>query len=68
METYHYPQFPAGLSVVYIALYTAVTNVSPLRARIIQAPTIPGSEGDHERDIVNFAFIDARLVSPISNT
>jgi EKC/KEOPS complex subunit CGI121/TPRKB len=65
METYQYPQFPTDLSVVHIALYTAVTNASLLRSRIIKASTIRGTEGDRERDTVNFAFIDARLVSPL---
>lgn len=64
MESYRHAHFPPELSVVYIALYTAVTNAALLRARIIKAATGIGEEGDRERDAVNFAFIDARLVSP----
>jgi EKC/KEOPS complex subunit CGI121/TPRKB len=63
METYTHPQFPVHLSVVHVALYTAVANSSLLRARIIKAATTQGAEGDCERDTINFAFVDARLVS-----
>ena len=59
MESYHYPHFP---SIVYIALFTAVTNAGDLRNRIINAATLAGPEGDEEREAVNFAFVDARLV------
>lgn len=68
METYIHPQFPDHLSVVHVALYTAVTNASLLRARIIKAATTHGAEGDRERDAVNFAFVNARLVSPSALT
>ena len=64
METYTHSQFPAHASTVHIALYTAVMNASLLRARITKAATSQGIEGDRERDAVNFAFVDARLVSP----
>lgn len=63
LETYHYSHFPRDLSVVHVALYTAIKNASLLRARIIKAATTEGVEGDREREAVNFAFIDARLVS-----
>jgi EKC/KEOPS complex subunit CGI121/TPRKB len=65
METYTHPQFPSHVSVAHVALYTTVENASLLRARIIKAATIPGVEGDLERDTVNFAFVNAHLVSPI---
>jgi len=63
MEMYTHSQFPAHASTVHIALYTDVTNASLLRARIIKAATPPGVEGDRERDAVNFAFVDARLIT-----
>ena len=47
---------------VYTALYTSVAEPATLRKRIIAAATATGSEGDTERDAVNFAFIDASLV------
>jgi EKC/KEOPS complex subunit CGI121/TPRKB len=65
METYTHSHFPAQFSVVHVALYTAVTNAPLLRARIIKAATTQGVQGDHERSAVNFAFVDARLVSPV---
>jgi EKC/KEOPS complex subunit CGI121/TPRKB len=64
METCKYPQFPAHLSVVHTALYTTVTNSLLLKKRIINASTAQGTTGDQEREAVNFAFIDARLVRP----
>jgi len=63
METYTHSQFPAHASTVHIALYTAVMNASLLRARITKAATSQGIEGDRERDAVNFAFVDARLIT-----
>lgn len=60
MESFHYPEFNL---TVWIALFTAVSNPGTLRRRIIRAATAPGSEGEAERDALNFAFIDARLVS-----
>lgn len=62
MEVYHYHQFPEHLSSVYITLFDNVTNAADLRTRLIQAATLQGPEGDAERETVNFAFIDARLV------
>jgi EKC/KEOPS complex subunit CGI121/TPRKB len=60
METYYYPQF--NHAVVYVALFENVSNSAAIRSRIIQAARILGVEGDAEREAVNFAFIDARLV------
>lgn len=62
MESYGYECFPAHLSSVHIALFTSVTNAAQLRSRIIGAATKEGDEGDRERDAVNFAFIEAKLV------
>ncbi|EPQ59754.1 CGI-121-domain-containing protein, partial [Gloeophyllum trabeum ATCC 11539] len=63
METIHYPHFPPHLSRAYIALFTSVTNAGALRSRIINAATLEGIEGDREREAVNFAFVDARLIT-----
>lgn len=60
MESFEYPQFNVQTS---ISLFTAVQNAAKLRARIVQAASLTGSEGDLEREAVSFAFIDARLVS-----
>jgi EKC/KEOPS complex subunit CGI121/TPRKB len=59
MESFAYPHFS---STVHVALFVRVTNATKLRARIIRASTLEGIEGDVEREAVNFAFVDARLV------
>jgi len=59
METFAYPHFS---STVHVALFVHVTNSAKLRARIIRASTLDGVEGQAEREAVNFAFVDARLV------
>jgi EKC/KEOPS complex subunit CGI121/TPRKB len=59
MEIFAYPHFA---STVYVALFKHVTNAARLRARIVRASTLEGREGDMEREAVNFAFVDARLV------
>lgn len=66
MERYAYPQFPQEVSAVHVALLQDVQNVASLRARLIKAASMAGPEGDVEREAVNFAFIDARLVSSLS--
>lgn len=63
METFTNPHFPRNLSVAHVALYAPVNNAKDLRSRIIKAATLDGDEGEQERQAVNFAFIDARLVS-----
>jgi EKC/KEOPS complex subunit CGI121/TPRKB len=59
MEIFAYPHFN---STVHVALFKHVTNAANLRSRIVRASTIEGTEGDLEREAVNFAFVDARLV------
>jgi EKC/KEOPS complex subunit CGI121/TPRKB len=65
--TANYPHHPAYLSVLHIALFGNVTNAAELRAKLIQAATLEGSEGNIARDAVNFAFVDARLVCIMSS-
>lgn len=62
METFTNPHFPKSLSIAHVALYASVNNAKDLRSRIIKASTLEGDEGEQERQAVNFAFIDARLV------
>ena len=59
MESFTYPHFS---STIHVALFVHVTNSAKLRARIIRASTLEGVEGQTEREAVNFAFVDARLV------
>ena len=64
LEVYRYPQFIR--SAVFAAKFTNVKNAGAIRARIVKAATMEGPEGDEERDAVNFAFINARLVRGLS--
>jgi EKC/KEOPS complex subunit CGI121/TPRKB len=59
MESFAYPHFS---STVHVALFIDVTNAAKLKARIVRASTLEGPEGQWEREAVNFAFVDARLV------
>ncbi|KAG6915045.1 hypothetical protein DXG01_013775 [Tephrocybe rancida] len=63
MEAYPFPQFSGSRSQVHAALYTNVTNAAAVRKRIIDAATASGPEGEAARDAVNFAYIDARLIT-----
>ncbi|KAH9956799.1 CGI-121-domain-containing protein [Russula dissimulans] len=62
METYAYPHFS---STVHVALFKHVRNAAKLKARIVRASTLEGIEGDMEREAVNFAFVDARVVTSV---
>jgi EKC/KEOPS complex subunit CGI121/TPRKB len=63
MESLHFPHFQVNYSNAYIALFRNVSNSENLKNRIISASITEGELGDKEREAVNFAFIDARLVS-----
>ncbi|KAI0693469.1 kinase binding protein CGI-121-domain-containing protein [Cytidiella melzeri] len=67
IQVYHYPQFPQSQATVHIALFSNVKNAAQLRTRLIQAATMQGPEGDVEREAVNFAFIDARLICSVQH-
>ncbi|KAI6099057.1 kinase binding protein CGI-121-domain-containing protein [Pisolithus sp. B1] len=60
METYRYPQFDA---VVYAAKFKDVKNAEALRSRIVKAASLDGAEGEAERDAINFAFVEAKLIT-----
>ena len=62
METCFYPHFPSEVSTVHLALYCSVSNAAELRKRLVTAATLPGEDGDREREAVNYAFVDAKLV------
>ena len=59
MEIFAFPHFN---STAHVTLFKHVTNAANLRSRIVRASTLEGIEGDMEREAVNFAFVDARLV------
>ncbi|KAG6813178.1 hypothetical protein H0H92_013298 [Tricholoma furcatifolium] len=63
METFSFVQFTGSRAVVHAALYTNVSNGGEVRKRIIDAATAEGEEGEAARDAVNFAYIDARLIT-----
>lgn len=65
MESFSFPTFPSNYSAVYATLYTDIKNAIPLRRRIIEAAAMDGEEGDREREAVNFAFINARLITSL---
>lgn len=64
LEVLTYPHVRKDLSKVIVAVITNVTNSSKIRSRIIAAASAEGREGDEERERLNFAFIDAKTVSP----
>ncbi len=63
MQTFRYAYFPADVCTVHVALFADVANAAAVRARIIRSSITEGQEGEHEREAVNFAFVDACLVS-----
>ncbi|KIJ99413.1 hypothetical protein K443DRAFT_624210 [Laccaria amethystina LaAM-08-1] len=63
MDFFHFPHHHSSQSVAHFALFRDVKNSQALRKRIIAAATIEGADGDQEREAVNFAFIDARLIT-----
>jgi len=62
MDTLQFPQFDPPAKA-HIALLRDVTNAAEVKTRIIAASTAEGDNGDAEREAVNFAFIEASLVS-----
>lgn len=63
METHTYPHFPSEVSKVHLGLYCNVSNAAELKKRLVTAATLAGEDGEREREAVNYAFIDATLVS-----
>ncbi|KZV63249.1 CGI-121-domain-containing protein, partial [Peniophora sp. CONT] len=62
METFIYSHLDLS---VHIALFRNVSNSSQIRQRIIAAATSTGEKGDTERERLNFAFVDARLITSV---
>ncbi|KAI9572472.1 kinase binding protein CGI-121-domain-containing protein [Boletus coccyginus] len=61
LEVYRCPEFI--YPVIYAAKFKHVKNAGAIRERIVKASTMEGPEGDKERDAVNFAFINAKLIT-----
>lgn len=66
METFTFPTFPAYANPVHVALFNNVANSSVLRKKLIAASTMDGAEGDWARAEVDYGFIDASVVCPLS--
>ncbi|KAI0751694.1 CGI-121-domain-containing protein [Daedaleopsis nitida] len=62
MQSFRYAHLPPEFSTVHLALFKHVANSAQLRSRIVRASQLEGPDGDAEREAVNFAFIDARLI------
>jgi hypothetical protein len=63
MESYHLSQFPVDHSSVHLAFFKHVTNSADLRKRLVAASSMEGEEGDRERDLLDYAFVEANMVS-----
>ncbi|RXW23637.1 hypothetical protein EST38_g2208 [Candolleomyces aberdarensis] len=63
MQSTTFPHVPHDRSSARYALFRNVENAPALRQRIIKASTMQGRKGELEKEAVNFAFIDARLVA-----
>ncbi|KAF9076693.1 kinase binding protein CGI-121-domain-containing protein [Rhodocollybia butyracea] len=50
-------------NVAFALLFYPVNNPGKIKQRIIDAAKVEGTEGDHERDTVNFSFIEASLIT-----
>jgi EKC/KEOPS complex subunit CGI121/TPRKB len=62
MQTFTYPYLPDELSLVNLWLFREVQNAAQLRTRLQQASLMEGSEGEVEREKLNFGFLDASKV------
>ena len=65
IDEINFPNFKQAHSKAFIGLCRNVLNAAEVKTRIVSASTNEGETGEREREIVNFAFIDARLVSKI---
>jgi EKC/KEOPS complex subunit CGI121/TPRKB len=63
MESYVLDGFPAECSSIHLALFQSVSNAADLRRRLVEVATAQGPEAEVERDRLDYAFIDAHLVS-----
>jgi EKC/KEOPS complex subunit CGI121/TPRKB len=63
METYVLSDaFPAELRQVTLALYANLADPAGLRARLIKASTMEGPTGGEERQRLDYAFLDSKMV------
>ncbi|KAJ7644349.1 kinase binding protein CGI-121-domain-containing protein [Roridomyces roridus] len=67
MQSYQLPHLPPHLSSVHAALFKDVSDAAQLRQRLITASTAEGPDGTRARDALNFAFIEARLITSLQH-
>jgi len=60
METIH---LPALNKTAFVSLFKDIQNPGSILSRIQSASKLEGEEGDRERQRVNFAFVDAKLIT-----
>ncbi|KAL9712380.1 hypothetical protein Ac2012v2_003617 [Leucoagaricus gongylophorus] len=63
MDLFLFPHLAPSRATTHVALFLNVKNASNLRKRIVSAVTMGGEIGETEREQVNYAFIDARLIT-----
>jgi EKC/KEOPS complex subunit CGI121/TPRKB len=63
MESHVLSHLPLELSTLHYQLFTQVKNAGELRQRLINASKMEGTEGEEEREKVDFCFVDAQMVS-----
>ncbi|KAF9453144.1 CGI-121-domain-containing protein [Macrolepiota fuliginosa MF-IS2] len=63
MDLFYFPHLAPERATTHVALFRNVTNAAALRKRIIGASTMSGEAGELEREEINYAFIEARLIT-----
>lgn len=66
MESYILPNFPREFSSIHLCLFQNVTNSASLRARLVEAATMEGEQGDQARNEMDYGFVEASMVSSSS--
>lgn len=68
MDLFFFPHLAHSRATTHVALFLNVQNASHLKRQIISAAPMEGEAGEAAREQVNYAFIDARFVSPFQVT
>ena len=69
METFTLPDdaYPAEYCSISMMLLTDVTNAADLQQRLIAASKMTGSDGDREREALDFAFLDGSMIASVEH-
>ncbi|KAJ9097666.1 hypothetical protein QFC21_004703 [Naganishia friedmannii] len=68
MESYILPNFPREFSSIHLCLFQNVTNSASLRARLVEAATMEGEQGDRARDEMDYGFVEASMALQAAST